>query len=291
VGNQESIPTSALATICEPPGSSIEDVVRQRVIRLAELIRKDGAPYPLTPTLVNVWVDVFLRAKIAPEQIEGAFDKAERQLKFWRAPAEVLGFISTAEENSAKEEASLKFQWVRDYIRLHYHPDLSVKSGPPITERVRRAIDAAGGLTHLSECVGDDLVFARKRFIESYLREGALKQDEYLLPAGEIENLFAVTARQISVTPLIEKGTGPKKQTTEQSTLSAKERLAVADALAAEARAVIERYKTERATVTVSNEDRDALRRQAEVIRQRYPKIGNLTGIPPELRARGKGQP
>jgi hypothetical protein len=173
-------------------------MVRQRVIRLAALIRKDGAPYPLTPALVNIWVDVFVRAQIAPERIEAAFDKAERQLKFWPAPAEILGLITMAKDNGA-EEASLKFQWVRDYIRLHYHPDLSVRSGPPIPERMRRAINAAGGMVYLSECSKENLVFARKRFVESWLRWDELEQDEYLLPEKTRQAFCLPQARGYSV--------------------------------------------------------------------------------------------
>ena len=201
--SQKSIPSSALVTICEPPGSSIEELVRQRVIRLAELIRKDGAAYPLTPALVNLWVDVFVRAQIAPERIEGAFDKAEKQRKFWPTPAEVLGFISNAEDHSAEERAAQKWSEVLRYSRQDYHPDLRNHRGRPISDRTRRAIAAAGGLAYLSECTGDDLVFARKRFIEAYLRWDELKQNEFLLPSGEVRNLLAETANAVSVERLL----------------------------------------------------------------------------------------
>src|SRR5262249_53706023 len=122
--SQQSTPTSALTTICEPRGSAIECSVRQRVARLAELIRKDGAPYPLTPTLVNLWVDVFVRAQIPAEWIEAAFDKAERRFRFWPAPSEVLGLISAVRANNAEQQAAQKWDEVLQYIREEYHPDL-----------------------------------------------------------------------------------------------------------------------------------------------------------------------
>lgn len=191
-------------TTCEPPGSSIEELVRQRVIRLAELIRKDGAAYPLTPSLVNLWVEVFVEARIAPDRIKAAFDRAERQLKFWPAPAEVLGFISAAKDNSAEEAAARKFDEVRRNISLHYHPDLGGWRGPRISEPTRRAINAAGGIAYLSECSGDNLVFARKRFIESYLRWDELEEGRFLLREGEVANLLAGVAKNMSVERLLE---------------------------------------------------------------------------------------
>ena len=202
--NQRSIPGNALAKTSKQLVCSIEKLVRQRLIRLAELIRKDGAPYPLTSVLVNLWVDVLVRAQIPVERIDAAFDKADIQLKFWPAPAEILGLISNAKDNCAEEKAAQKWQEVREYIRLHYHPDLSVSSGPRISERTRRAINAAGGLPYLSECDKENLVFARKRFIEAYLRWDELQQYEYLLPEGEVKGLLTSIASTMSVERLTE---------------------------------------------------------------------------------------
>src|SRR5215469_16870188 len=40
----------------QPGSSQIRGLVRKGLMRLAELIRKDGGPYPLTSQMVNVWV-------------------------------------------------------------------------------------------------------------------------------------------------------------------------------------------------------------------------------------------
>jgi hypothetical protein len=48
------------------------------------------------------------------------------------------------------------------------------------------------------------LTWARKRFIEAYVRYAKLRQDEYLLPAGEVPNLLAECAETKSVTRLLE---------------------------------------------------------------------------------------
>jgi hypothetical protein len=201
----ESMRNSELETISARPGSSeTKALVARHLIRLAELIRKDGAPYPLTVQLVGVWTDVFQRANVEPGQIEAAFQKAERVCKFWPSPADVLGHITTAESNAAEEEAGQKWQRVLDYIRRHYNPDIPPKNAPSITERTQRAISAAGGLALIADCDPESRQWARKRFIEAYVRWGELQQDEYLLPPGEVRDLLAECAASKSVERLLE---------------------------------------------------------------------------------------
>jgi hypothetical protein len=128
--------------------------VHERLLRLAELIRKDGQAYQLTPVLIRLWCSVF--ADVPPHQVEAAFNKAERQLKFWPSPGEVFGFISTAETKVGQEQVEHKWQQVREYIRVCYSPDIPPRdhdyedgrkqNAPRITERTQRAINAAGGL-------------------------------------------------------------------------------------------------------------------------------------------------
>jgi len=103
------------------------------------------------------------------------------------------------------EKAAQKWNEVRRYIREDYHPDLKHHQCRRISERTSRAINAAGGLGYVSECIGDDLVLARKRFIESYLRWDELEQDKFLLPEGEVKRLLAETAKTMSVERLLER--------------------------------------------------------------------------------------
>lgn len=170
--------------------------MRERLTRLAELIRKDGAPYQLTPQLVNVWVDVFSRADVSAEQAEGAFDKAERSLKaFWPSPGEVLALVSTIHASAAEEQASVKFTQVLEYA-VRCSPDIPEKNPPRISEHTRRAINAAGGLDYLRDCDHESLQWARKRFMEAYVRYSELQHGEHLLPPGEVRDLLASAAQQ-----------------------------------------------------------------------------------------------
>jgi len=190
------MPSRELSTISAQPDCSIKELMRQRLIRLAECIRKDGAPYPVTPVLVNVWIDVFVRSQITPQQVNAAFEKAERRIRFWPSPGEVLELIEHAKENAGESEAAQKWEVVLAYA-LQRSPDYADKHAPRILPRTQQAINAAGELDWIRDCDAESLTWARKRFIESYVRWGELQQDQYLLPDGEIKNLVKEAARKL----------------------------------------------------------------------------------------------
>lgn len=250
----------------------------KRMVRLAELIRKDGLAYPVSPVMVKLWLNVF--ADVPPHQVEAAFDKAERQFKFWPSPAEVLGFISTVENKMGQEQAEQKWQQVRDYIRICYSPDIPPRdhdledgrkqNAPRITERTQRAINAGGGLAYLSDCDRESLQWAKKKFIEQYIRWGELKKDEDLLPSGQVRDLLGDVAKtkimeraldEPRVTePLVPKPTEPLQSKPVPPPVI--DTVRVID--------VVDR--------------RAELARQAKLVREKYPAMGNTLGIPKTFR-------
>lgn len=248
--------------------------MRKGLVRLAELIRKDGAPYLVTPLMIKVWINVF--RDVHPLQAEAAFASAERELKFWPSPAEVLGFISTAEEKASQEQAEQKWQQVLHYIRVYYSPDIPCRdhdypdgrkqNAPRILERTQRAINAAGGLAYLADCDPESLQWAKKKFIEQYVRYGELKKDEHLLPDGRVRDLLADVAgtkhvdRLLVVPPPVEPAIDPAPVLKAVKTV-------VSKAVSATRVVDIVGRKTE-------------LARQAELVREKYPTPGNMSGIP-----------
>jgi hypothetical protein len=64
---------------------------------------------------------------------------------------------------------------------------------PKLSERVQSACRASGVFREVSEAT-ELHVWAKKRFIESYLAWEALERDQYLLPDGELKNLLASCA-------------------------------------------------------------------------------------------------
>jgi hypothetical protein len=192
------MPINALATISVQPDSCSNDLVRQRLIRLAELIRKDGAPYPLTAQLVGVWVDVFQHSQLTPEQIGAAFRRAETACRFFPSPAEVLGFVSAAQASAIEEEAGQKWTRVLEYA-VRRSPDIPEHNPPRISDKTRSAIRAAGDLDYIRDCDRESLQWARKRFVEAYVRYVQLEHDGHLLPDGEIKSLLETVAAQKSL--------------------------------------------------------------------------------------------
>jgi hypothetical protein len=108
---------------------------------------------------------------------------------------DVRKHFEISKSDAAAEEAARKWDSVLDYVRFHYHPDLSVRSGPRIVERTRRAINAAGGLAHIANCDSKSLAWARQRFMERFIRWSGLEEVQFLLPPGEMKNLLADVAR------------------------------------------------------------------------------------------------
>lgn len=260
----------------------------------------------------STWEEGF--SDVDAGRLKAAFIACLRSHTYKTIPTigDIRQHLTKAEEDANTLSAENKWQQILDFIRVFYSPDLGIdRRAPRIGERTMAAIRAAGGMQWINECDRDQLVWCKKAFIESYLAWERLEKGQHLLPDGELKNLLAETAERVSVARLLEMprpvapqavGPGlalppepgkeyPKPTKFSNSPISPEEKLAVADALAAEARAVIERHRVERVTVTVSNEDRDALRHQAEIIRARYPKIGNLDGIPPELLPSEKTSP
>lgn len=192
------MPTKELAIISARPDSSpIKELVGQHLVRLAELIRKDGAPYPLTPQLVGVWVDVFQGASITTEQAEAAFHKAERACKFWPSPADVLGSITTAKNNAAAEAAEEVWEMVLDIRRKHWCPDAPggfYGGKPQLSPRVEQACRASGVFRD-HDSLEALHVWAKKKFIESFIRWDETEESQNLLPDGEIKNLLAGAAQ------------------------------------------------------------------------------------------------
>jgi hypothetical protein len=62
--------------------------------------------------------------------------------------------------------------------------------------------------------VQNPTLWTLRRFIESHLRWDELKQNEYLLPEGEVKKLLAGTARTVSVSYLLESPRAPVSTST-----------------------------------------------------------------------------
>lgn len=140
-----------------------------------------------------LWLEGF--DDLSSDVLEAAFQKALRTCKFWPVKvADVREHVEHAQVNATEEEAARKWTQVLEYIRLHWNPDIPPKNAPRISERTQRAINAAGGFAYLADCEPEAKQWARKRFLEQYIRYAELQQEQFLLPEGEVKNLLADVA-------------------------------------------------------------------------------------------------
>jgi hypothetical protein len=161
---------------------STDALIREWLFRFGVEHKEDVAPR------LPLWLEAF--GGMDADTLEKLFRRAIRSCKFFPRVAEILEPIESSP--LGQQEAELKWTRVLDYCRIYVTPDLPVPSyAPKITERTMTAIRAAGGLYWIQSCPSDDLVWAKKAFIESYAAWAVLKRDEYLLPDGPVKNLIA----------------------------------------------------------------------------------------------------
>jgi hypothetical protein len=169
-------------------------LIRAWIVRFAlnadkPLSEKEQAVY------CSMWEEAF--SDVDGSRLEAAFVACLRSHTFKTMPTigDIRQHLSKAEANAAQLEAEQKWEQVRAYaVRLS--PDFPDRKPPNILARTMTAIRAAGGLAYIRDCDPESLQWARKRFIEAYLRYGELRQDSYLLPAGEVRDQLVACAEQ-----------------------------------------------------------------------------------------------
>jgi len=130
--------------------------------------------------------------------LEAAFRKALGTCKFWPVKvADIRENVDRVHETAVSEAADLEWQRVLDLRRMYWSPDMPggfSRGMPKLAERVDRAVRASG-VFKLQDCEPEALhVWAKKRFIESYLAWAELEQEQFLLPDGELKDLLAGVA-------------------------------------------------------------------------------------------------
>lgn len=150
----------------------------------------------ITAPLVSIWLEAL--AGYHAEVLESLFRQVFRNCKFFPTPADVLEPVKQAEQAGAPLAAEVKWHNVLDYCRCFVRADLPIsKDAPKIGERTMTAIRAAGGLLWIESCSREDLVWAKKAFIETYAQWDVLQKGQFALPDGEIKKLFAETAEKL----------------------------------------------------------------------------------------------
>jgi hypothetical protein len=275
---------SSLATRSQEQTSKQRDL-SSKAIR--EFLAKAGEVYrqQVTAALVAVWVEALI--DYPAEKLMIMF---RRTLETFKAEygrtfpviADVLAHVEKVKETATNEAAEIAWKKVLEIRRTEYNPDLPhclAKALLGVSERIRTAARAAGVFRE-HETTEALHVWAKKIFIESFLRWETSEDSLNLLPDGEIKNLLlgvaetkALPAPPVDFHGLHTRGfehSARMKESTPE--LSPEARLLVADQLAEAARQVIAQADAKKYTVNVSDGDREAFRKQAERIKALYPE-------------------
>lgn len=194
-----------LATICEPRSKpptephSKSPLIREWIAKFAL-----NAGQALDATAIGIYLALWEEgfADLPYDVLEAAFKKTLRECKFWPIKvADIREHVAHAESNATNEAAEKAWEIVLDIRRRYWNPDIP---GPfdrevaKLSDRVRQAARAAGvfrDFTAQEWESGALHTWAKKRFVESFIRYGEIEQEQFLLPDGEIKNLLTEFAK------------------------------------------------------------------------------------------------
>jgi hypothetical protein len=167
-----------------------ESLIKEWLFRFGVNFEKDVAPY------LPLWLEAF--GAMNPQVLLRLFQRAMRACKFWPTVAEILAPLETAQEGNYEE----KWQAILEYCEKWVNRDVSNMRGKPqLPADIDHAARAAGGLYYLESCSVDDLVWAKKRFIEDLERQRKTGDIAGFLPGSELRELLAATAPRFELSP------------------------------------------------------------------------------------------
>lgn len=156
---------------------------------------------------VKLWTESF--ADLDDAKLNAAFQKTlltwgSEFGKVGKLPTlgDIRGHLDATAKKELASRADLEWQKLLDYIRRYFWADGPWQhKAPKLPEKVWVSCNAAGGFAWLNECSRDDLVWAKKRFVESYIAWEEMKKDQWLLPEGTLRNLLLEASSERALLP------------------------------------------------------------------------------------------
>jgi len=197
----------------------LDSAVRRWLIRFAALYDKQ-----ISSALPSIWVDAL--KDIPPTVLAEAMKKIELTFVPTNAcpfptPAHIHNLIGEADSEGLDADAEDAWQYVLRYARKFVLPGIGLASdAPPLDPIIEKAASAAGGLARIERCPTEELVWARKTFIENYKRLHRLPEHSLLISNGEARKILADLAtpkqlpavvRAVSAPAVVAPRTVPKK--------------------------------------------------------------------------------
>lgn len=147
----------------------------------------------LTPSRLQIYaVDL---DDLTEEQLDCAFGRARRELKFFPKIAELRELAGATDEDQRKIEAEAAWKFAVDYLQMHGADLMPTYSNgqrqypPPLPPRIEYALRRIGGLRALNNMTDDARPFAYKDFAEAYFLAPIAEQLTLRLQLGFGGNL------------------------------------------------------------------------------------------------------
>ncbi|MGH9493533.1 MAG: hypothetical protein ACRD3B_00945 [Candidatus Sulfotelmatobacter sp.] len=176
----------------QPEPQPTDQVVREGLVKLAEVHRKNGAPYPLTSIMTQLWIEALA------DMDASLCDVAFRNLikvgcrREFPIPADVRAQVDQAEAKGFELEAEQEWRKALLVATEFWHPDIGLyRNAPELSSATWHALNVAGGLPHLFNCSREELQWTRKRFIADYTLIHETGKVEHLLGDREATRILA----------------------------------------------------------------------------------------------------
>jgi hypothetical protein len=167
-----------------------DELLRTWIVKFSANHQAQGKESPVTektlPIFLPLWGEGF--SDIPDDLLERAFILTLRASKFFPTVADVRSQIETKKKVVSEQSAEDAWQEILEYVNEWYHPDGLVTFGtvrPQLSPQADHALRAAGGGRYLWGCPTDQAVWAKKAFIEDYMRQSEMPEAERMLGAGE----------------------------------------------------------------------------------------------------------
>lgn len=121
----------------------------------------------LTPEDFALYAEALSNLTI--EQLDTACQLATRYCKFFPTPADVLAQVHRADRGGAALVAEQAWHDLLNWVRAYVVPDIGIDcEAPRLDPATEHAARAAGSFYFLERCSEDELIWAKKRFMEDY---------------------------------------------------------------------------------------------------------------------------
>lgn len=172
-----------------------ESLIEEWIVRLA--INAGAALDAQTQAVYrSLWVDGL--ADLPINVLNSAFVRTLQTCCYWPVKvADIRKHVIHAKENAQHESAEAAWQHILDLRRRYWNPDMLggfSRDMPKLSDHLSQAARASGIFRDF-ESVEALHVWAKKTFIESFLRYEEMQQNKFLLPDGAVKDAIDKLAK------------------------------------------------------------------------------------------------